>query len=212
METDSPGAPLGKREMRKRDRRQAIIDAARRSFLDEGYAATSMSGLLTTIGGSKATLWGHFRSKEDLFAAVIEDVTMAYRAEVESELTLAGDLERTLQAFCRRFMETITSPEPLATWRLVIAESGRFPEVGRIFYAQAARHIEHALQKFIEHHIDEGVLRGGDPKRMAEMLIGLCVSQNNRIIWENGGFPAGEIRERSKEYTGYFLKCFGALS
>lgn len=210
METDCHSAPLGKREMRKRDRRQAIIDAARRSFLDEGYAATSMSGLLTTIGGSKATLWGYFRSKEDLFAAVIEDVTMAYRAEVENELTPAGDLEKTLQTFCRRFIETTTSPEPLATWRLVIAESGRFPEVGRIFYAQAARHIEQALEKFIEHHIDEGALRCGDPKRMAEMLLALCVSQNSRVIWENEEISEREIVDRSTEYSEYFLKCFSA--
>jgi TetR/AcrR family transcriptional repressor of mexJK operon len=74
---------VGRREARKLDRRKAIVDAARRAFLDDGYAATSMSGLLKTLGGSKATLWSYFRSKEELFAAVVADVTAEFRKELE---------------------------------------------------------------------------------------------------------------------------------
>src|SRR3954454_5258233 len=125
-------ACVSRREARKQDRRQAIIEAARVSFLDHGYAGTSMSGLLKTLGGSKATLWGYFRSKEELFAAVIEEVSLQFRAEIQDALATEADLEQSLVAFCHTFLRKITSPDGQATWRLVVAESGRFPEVGRI--------------------------------------------------------------------------------
>lgn len=208
MTASDPEATLTKREIRKQDRRQSIIDAARQSFLEEGYAATSMSGLLKTIGGSKATLWGYFRSKEELFAAVIEDVTMAYRAEIESELTPAGDLEPTLRSFCQRFMQTTSSPEALATWRLVVAESGRFPEVGQIFYDRAVQHIRRALRKFLEHHIAEGNLRPADPQNMADMLASLCAGQQTHILWGISPPDGDEFQHRASEYVTYFLRCF----
>ena len=56
--TDTEEPALGKREARKQDRRDAIVAAARRSFLEEGYAATSMSGLLKTLGGLSPALAG----------------------------------------------------------------------------------------------------------------------------------------------------------
>ncbi|MFY0108264.1 TetR/AcrR family transcriptional regulator, partial [Acinetobacter baumannii] len=74
--------PPSRREARKQDRRQAILDAARTSFFEQGYDGTSMSGLLATLGGSKATLWSYFRSKEELFAAVLDEATAAHRGSL----------------------------------------------------------------------------------------------------------------------------------
>ncbi|MEO6377128.1 MAG: helix-turn-helix domain-containing protein, partial [Caulobacteraceae bacterium] len=54
-------------------RRQAILNVACEAFLAEGYAAVSMSAIAATLGGSKATLYAYFRSKAELFAAVMED-------------------------------------------------------------------------------------------------------------------------------------------
>ena len=73
METLIEKAP-GKREARKEERRLAILDVAKRSFLESGYSATSMSAISVELGGSKGTLWNYFPSKEELFAAVLEHV------------------------------------------------------------------------------------------------------------------------------------------
>src|SRR4026208_346391 len=74
--TESTEAPcLSRREARRRDRRGAIIGVARRSFLNNGYAATTMSSIAAELGGSKGTLWSYFPGKEELFAAVLRETT-----------------------------------------------------------------------------------------------------------------------------------------
>ncbi len=201
-------APLGKREARKQDRRRAIVAAARRSFLEEGYAATSMSGLLSELGGSKATLWSYFRSKEELFAAVIEDVTVDFREELERGLLASADLETTLVTFCRSFMQKTAQPDAVGAWRLIAGESGRFPELGRIFYERAAMRVEHALAGYLRGQIAAGSLRDEDPVEMAQMLLGLCTTQHNRRLWGISPDAPATVERDARRFTGYFLRLF----
>ncbi|PZO77252.1 MAG: TetR family transcriptional regulator [Sphingomonas hengshuiensis] len=200
--------PTTLREARKHDRRAAIVAVARRSFLEEGYAATSMSGLLRTLGGSKATLWGYFPSKEALFGAVIADVTAAFRRQVMDELDAPGELDATLVNFCRSFMNKTGHADAVAIWRLVMAESGRFPEVGRIFYDHAAGHIERALATYIAQQIAARRLRDDGALDMARVLIGMTAAQQNRRLW--GVEPAGGagMDADARRFVGYFLRLF----
>lgn len=207
MERDAESA-LCKRETRKQDRREAIVAAARRSFLEDGYAATSMSGLLRTLGGSKATLWSYFRSKEELFGAVVANVTAAFRQQVASELLTPGEMEATLVNFCRVFMNKTAHPDAVATWRLVIGESGRFPEVGRIFYRQAASHIERALASYITQQIEAGRLRDEGAIEMARVLIGMTAAHHNRRLWGIEAADADTIDSHARRFVGYFLRLF----
>lgn len=199
---------LGKREARKQDRRDAIVAAARRSFLEDGYAATSMSGLLKTLGGSKATLWSYFRSKEELFAAVIADVTAGFRQQVTGELLTPGEMEATFVNFCRVFMNKTAHPDAVAAWRLVVGESGRFPEVGQIFYDQAAGHIERALATYIAEQIAAGRLRDEGATDMARVLIGMSGAQQNRRLWGVEAAPADGMEAEARRFAGYFLRLF----
>ena len=198
----------GRRELRKQDRRLAILEAARQSFLENGYAGTSMSGLLKTLGGSKATLWSYFRSKEELFAAVIEHASVGFRAQFDQSLTVSDALEPTLMEFCRRFLAAIQSPDAIATWRLVIAESGRFPELGRIFYERAAKITEQLLSDFFSHHIAAGRLQG-NPVEMTRMLISLCAGRQTRLLWGIEQADGDAIERDAVEFSRLFLRSYG---
>lgn len=200
--------PLGKREARKQDRRHAIVAAARRSFLDKGYAATSMSGLLAELGGSKATLWSYFRSKEELFAAVVEEETSALREELEADLSGSADLETTLEAFCRSFMKRAADPNALAAWRLIVGESGRFPELGRIFYEHAAMRVERGLAGYLAEHIASGCLRDEGAVNMAQVLLGFCGTPHDRRLWGISSQEPDEIETDARRFTDYFLRLF----
>ena len=167
---------LGRREARRLDRRETILAVARRSFLEQGYAATTMSGIAAALGGSKATLWSYFPSKEALFEAVLDSATSAYRLEVSTLLHPCGDPERTLRAFCKSYLNKVTSPEAIALHRLVHAEAGRFPEMGAIFYERAPSTIHALLEGFVESAMERGLLRCDDPMRAAKVLTSLCVS------------------------------------
>ena len=91
MEVTSDKVGLSRREARRNDRREAILAVAYASFLEHGYAATTMSGIAAKIGGSKATLWSYFPSKEALFEAVLDQATAAYRLQLSSLLDPCGD-------------------------------------------------------------------------------------------------------------------------
>lgn len=165
-----------RRAEQKQDRREAILTVASRSFLEHGYAGTTMSGVAATLGGSKGTLWNYFPSKEELFSAVIDHETAAFRARLSTILDPCGDLRETLLRFCTRLLERMTSPKAIALYRLVIAEAGRFPEMGRIFYDRAPRLTYGILGDFLEGAMERGQLTRDDPLAAARFLITLCMS------------------------------------
>lgn len=167
---------LGRRQARRSDRREAIIAVAYASFLKHGYAATTMSGIAATIGGSKATLWSYFPSKEALFEAVLDTAISAYRAQLSSLLGTSTDPERTIRTFCVSLLGRLTQPEALALQRLAHGEAGRFPEVGTAFYERGPKTMQALLAAFISSAMDRGLLRRDDPMRAARALTGLCMS------------------------------------
>jgi len=176
---------LSRREIRRLDRRESIMDVAAQSFLERGYAGTTMSAIAAALGGSKGTLWSHFSSKEELFAAVIDRATAAYRARL-SEILAAprNDLAATLKMFCTSIVEKVTSAEAIALHRLVVAEAGRVPEMGPIFYERGPRMTHRMLADFLTQEMEGGRLRTDDPMRAARMLASLCVyGTQQQLLW-----------------------------
>ncbi|MDT8759328.1 TetR/AcrR family transcriptional regulator C-terminal domain-containing protein [Sphingomonas psychrotolerans] len=174
----------GKREARKEERRLAILDVAKRAFLESGYSAASMSAISAELGGSKGTLWNYFPSKEELFAAVLEHATAAYRQQLNDLLAPSADLWTTVVTFCRSFITKITSPEAVRLHRLIAAEAGRFPELGEIFYRRAPEPTLRILAEFFAGQMAAGHMRADDPAVAARALACLCMGGlHQRVIW-----------------------------
>lgn len=128
--------PLNKREQNKLQRRCAIVAIAKRWFLDKGYAATSMSAIADELGGSKATLWAHFASKEELFAAVIDDLVERFAGEMEGALLQDQFSLEGLRHFALRFLHKLMGEEAIKLFRLIMADGGRFPEINAVFHVR----------------------------------------------------------------------------
>lgn len=165
-----------RREARRQSRREAILDVAERSFLEHGYSCTTMTAIAGELGGSKGTLWSYFPSKDELFGAVLDRATEEFRAGLASTLTVGEMPEAALGGFCRQFVAKIVAPESIALHRLVVSESGRFPEVARIFWERGPRETQRLLAGFLEAAMDRGLLRRDDPLRAGRQLIALCMS------------------------------------
>lgn len=170
-------ASLSRREVRRRDRRDVILSVAAKSFLERGYAGTTMSAIAATLGGSKGTLWSYFPSKQELFAAVLDHATKAYRARLSEILDPTGDVESTLRRFCRSLMEKVTSPDSLELHRLIVAEAARFPEVGKIFYDRGPGMTHEKLSDFLAGAMIRGQIRRDDARNAARALIALTLSR-----------------------------------
>jgi AcrR family transcriptional regulator len=193
--------PVGRRAAQKEERRKAIVAVAARSFLDHGYAATTMSAISAALGGSKGTLWSYFSSKEELFAAVIEEASSVFRVELYPVLDQSNALAPTLETFCLHFLEKIASPDTLALYRLIVGESGHFPEVGRIFYERAARNTELALQSFLSQQMATGRLRVADPALAAGALMCLCQAGCYRAVLWRSERPAEGVLARDAAFA-----------
>lgn len=201
-----------RRELNRQYRRDAIIELARASFLENGYAGTTMSALALKLGGSKQTLWSYFRSKEELFAAVIEHVTISFQSELSEVLTGSEDLQQGLLDLCRRFLRRLASDDAVAAWRLVAGESGRFPEVGRIFYERAVRMTEITVAHFLSRFIASGELRDDGVEHMAELLLGLCASRQNKRLWGVDMSHGASLEDDARKYSAMFLRVYRTSS
>lgn len=121
---------------RPRSKREQIVQAAIKVFLENGYAGTSMNRVAAEAGVIKATIYSHFKDKEELFAAIIEEVTFKRMAadtpEFEQHLhSLAPDEFVTL--LTQKFKILSQSEEYRALLRVVIGESERFPELATLY-------------------------------------------------------------------------------
>lgn len=201
-------APPGRREARKQERREAIIAIAAQSFLELGYAGTSMSAIAAELGGSKGTLWSYFPSKEALFDAVIEDRVAAYREELGSLLATQDDLRETVMEFCRGFIRKVNMPDAIALHRLVSAEAGRFPEVGRIFYERAPRITQMMLARFFAEHMANGHLRQDSPELAARALSSLCLASQHETLWGRPSADAQKMEADARFAAEAFLRAF----
>lgn len=163
-------------QIRRDGRREGILDVARDCFLAEGYAATSMSTIAARLGGSKGTLYNYFRSKEELFAAVMERQCGELAETLFDVRATTGGMESRLKHFARNFLLRLMDPQSLALQRLVMGEGGRFPEIGRVFYESGPKLVMARMAEFIRADMDAGRLRRADPMTAAQQLKDLAIS------------------------------------
>jgi TetR/AcrR family transcriptional regulator, mexJK operon transcriptional repressor len=165
-------APIPPRERARDAKRQAILEIARESFLTHGYAATSMSRIAAQVGGSKGTLYNHFGSKEELFEAMMQEECSSEAIAITT-LSLDGEIDQVLCELGKRFVRFILSGRAVSIHRVVAAETGRFPELGRMFYEQGPKRTTAHVAAFLAARMAEGRMRRADPERAAQQLFAL---------------------------------------
>ncbi|MGE5147618.1 MAG: TetR/AcrR family transcriptional regulator [Candidatus Eiseniibacteriota bacterium] len=157
---------------------EKILDAAAQVFVEQGYSAASMDEISRVAGVSKATVYAHFQSKEQLFAAVVTT-----ECQRHSQTLMAADLDQrdvrsTLMGIGREFLELLTMPRALAFYRMVAIEAMRqgTHDLGRIFYESAAVTAQDRLTNFIKRATERGQLDVADPRRAAIQFYSLVKS------------------------------------
>jgi AcrR family transcriptional regulator len=158
-------------------KRQAILKAAAEVFREVGFERASMSQIRAQIGGSKATLYNYFPSKEKLFFEVMYQAKELELGAVTAALnpdTL--DLKEELLDFGRRLVPVLYSPEAIAIRRLAIAELGH-SNIGKVVFEGAMVPMENRVAEFLRKAMKRGVLRTANPKPAAIHLLSLLESE-----------------------------------
>jgi len=195
-------------------KRRAILDVAHDVFLARGYAATSMSEIAAKVGGSKGTLYNYFRSKEELFVALMNDACVAQAAIYFDPLPPIGDgkgVRESLIDLGVTLLQFLLNSDIVALHRLVVAEVDRFPELGRLFYETGPKRGEARFTEIFREAMAAGRLPPADPRMVGQRLKDLVMSDiYNRRLWGVlEGFGAAALRAHVEESVDVFLMAFG---
>ena len=162
---------------KKRDaKRQAILDTAYQLFMEQGFDQTSVSEITAKVGGSKATIYSHFPSKEELFVECMMGAAEAYIEDVTTLLDAAGsDPVAVLREYGTRALGLYCSPDLIAVRRILIAEASRFG-IGKLFYAKITA-LRAQVATSLSRFMSAGTLRQEDPIRAADYLRALLEAE-----------------------------------
>jgi len=129
-----------------------LLKIATDMFLKHGFDGTSMERLAESSMIGKATLYARYADKSALFADVLRRRILVVFTPLEEELgeELTGEsLEGTLLVVARRLLELSLSPSSLALTRILIAQSTRFPELGKLAVQEGSQRQTQILEKIL---------------------------------------------------------------
>jgi AcrR family transcriptional regulator len=140
-----------------RSKRKQIVAAAIKVFLKHGYAATTLQKVADEAQVIRATIYSHFADKNELFKAIIEELTVNQLDDGIKQRML-NSTPRDFVYFMRDFVKQRKQDKQyLALLRTVIGESERFPELARLYFQTVYSQGMKMAEGFFEHHPELGV-------------------------------------------------------
>lgn len=157
-------------------KRRKILKIALLIFMENGYDSTSMQQIASKCGFAKAVLYQYFKSKEELFSSVFEETPMLNDLDSIVIDYKNENLEDVLVKMGIRFMEMFEDESRLNLTRIVIAESLRFPKLGKIMYDNAINKVAEKFSKYLVLMSHDGEIKYDNPKLTARSYFGLLYS------------------------------------
>lgn len=201
-------APAPAASQRLAERRAKFVAAAEQLFLERGFAGASVNEVVRIAGGSLATLYAEFGTKEELFEAVLSQRAGALFEEGVREPAHVADVAAELRRLAARMQSRILSADSLAIYRLAVAEAPRFPGLRKTV-------LESGLRGFLAHLSDYfaglaagGTLAIGNPALAAEHFLTLVQGQEIFVAGCGESITAAERRAHVKCAVDAFLKIY----
>ena len=195
----------------REERREAIMTVAREVFFEHGYSGTSMSAIAARLGGSKGTLYNYFKSKEELFEAQVRDLCGAAATFILAS-TAEGSPIETLALFGERYLAHLYSEQTIKLFRILVTESKRNPELGRMFYEVGPARGRKGLESYLQAAKARGLIESSDCALAADQFLSLCKGPAHLQFLLNL-IPAPtpqEIRLHVERAVGAFMTLYGS--
>lgn len=204
---DSPPAPRRAASARGAPKRTAIERAAARVFLRDGYAGASMDAIAREAGVSKATLYSHFRDKEDLFGAIARSNCQQFAVDVQASAAAGRPPAAVLRTLARHFLAIMLSKDMLALYRILVAEAHRFPALGRAVQNAGPGPSCQVLAGYFRDMTARGALTVAEPEIAADAFFGALLGgiHFRRLLGVEKAPAAAEIARRADAVVDAFL-------
>lgn len=197
-------------------KRAAILEAAKRLFMANGYEGASMDQIAADAKVSKLTVYSHFGDKESLFTAAIvakldEQVPAALfqsaRGGADAE---PGGLRTQLTRIGQAFFALVSSEESLSMHRMMMTATGE-EHVRRLFWEAGPCRLKAGFAEFLREAIGQGLLQIEDPERAAGQFFCLIKGDLHvRLMCSLCEEPAPcEIGAHVDACIDMFLRAYG---
>lgn len=197
--------------MRKKSEelRQAILETAATVFLEMGYSTASMSVIAERWGGSKATIYNHFASKENLYLEVIGMLGDKFLREIYKALDPNADIQTTLLTLGELIVKALCSHEVVLTQRNAIAEANT-QGIGKLFYERGPREAINKIAEYLNNCMELGKLRKSNSLVAAQHLGGLLRAECHDLMMfgVREEFSAKEISEIAERAINAFFNGY----
>ncbi len=155
-------------QRRKEARPTELLDAALDVFFEKGFAAARLEDIATRAGVSKGTVYLYFKSKDDVFEALVHAIP---EPNIEQLRAVAADANVPADETLRRVLTLVglmfKDERMMKFPRLIIGEGGRFPKIAETYKRLVISRGVNILSAIIERGIEEGRFRIVDPKHAA---------------------------------------------
>jgi AcrR family transcriptional regulator len=171
------------RERRKESRPSELLAAALELFVERGFSATRLEDVAARAGVSKGTLYLYFTGKEDLFKAVVRGGILPAIAKAEVLVgEFAGGAGELLRAVVSGMWSNVGSTLLSGIPKLIIAESGNFPDLARFYYKEVILRGLALMGAILERGIRQGEFRRLDVAPTARAMMGPLVLM---MLWRH---------------------------
>jgi AcrR family transcriptional regulator len=175
-----------------------ILDAALAVFAEKGFSAAHMKEIARRAGITVGTLYIYFKSKEDIFKSLVAEsmepqvLTLAQMARAfEGPSTdLICLVLRTISTFLRSSNRAVLP-------KLIIAETGNFPELARFYKTQITDRMLAIFEGIIRRGIARGEFREVDPKHAGRLVFAPAMFT---AIWRAS---FGTLESEPYDYEGF---------
>jgi TetR/AcrR family transcriptional regulator, mexJK operon transcriptional repressor len=148
--------------------RAHLIEHARQLFQEKGYKYASISQLIERAGGSKETVYRHFKDKAAILAAVFDTEVDHYDARLRGLRKIDDpDVQRGLTQYAIGILLDLTSERAITLRQMMIAEAQSRPDVGRLYYSHQFLKGYKLFESCLKAYQDSGQLRPIDTARLA---------------------------------------------
>jgi AcrR family transcriptional regulator len=197
--------------VRTEEKRQEIVRVACELFEQYGFDRTSMSMISDRLGGSKATLYGYFKSKDELFRAVVDHDIPEQSERFMQEFLSGKNLREGLTKLGIAYLTRLLSPTPIANMRM-LANQPEDSTMPKAFWDSTLRPAWQRLTDRIEAMMDEGLLKRADPWVATMHWKGLNEWDllDRRLLGISKEIDPAEIGKAATTAADAFLTLYGA--
>jgi AcrR family transcriptional regulator len=189
-------------------KRREIVATAWEVFRAKGFEGASMSDVAERLGGSKATLYRYYSSKEELFAAALEEMIGESGRRIFAGLWDEGELKPRLLEFARTYMASRMEPDSIAIERTLVAEGER-SDLGERLRKQFIEPYWRRLAAVFNHEMRAARLRRGDPLTATWHFRGLVEADLvERRLHGDMTISKGEIERAATSGVEAFLRAY----